>query len=306
MMPNWSCRKFLASLAAAGAAASWNDGWAALAAMHTRPIPASGERLPVIGMGLYITFNVGGDRRLRDARAGVLQAFFDAGGALVDLSPMYGSSEAVLGYGLGRVASRDRLFSATKVWTPLQSHGIRQMKTSEALWGEKRFDLFQIHNLLNWESHLETLLDWKARGRVRYIGITTSHGRRHRDFAKIMAARPIDFVQFTSNMLDREAERRLLPLAAEKGLAVIINRPFRRGGLFDRYASNPLPGWAADIGAANWAQIFLKFVVSHAAVTCAIPATSRLDHMAENMGAGLGPLPDAALRRRMLRHVESL
>ncbi|MFP6734767.1 MAG: aldo/keto reductase [Rhodospirillales bacterium] len=305
MMRYLSRRTFLVSLTAA-TAARWPGALAALPAMHTRLISAGGERLPVIGMGSYITFNVGRDRTMRDARASVLQAFFDAGGALVDSSPMYGSSEAVIGYGLGRAADRGRLFSATKVWTPLQSHGIAQMKKSETLWGEKRFDLLQIHNLLNWEAHLETLLDWKARGRVRYIGITTSHGRRHRDFEAIMAAKPIDFVQFTYNMIDRKAEQRLLPLAAEKGLAVIINRPFQRGGLFRAFASKPLPGWAKAIGADNWAQIFLKFVVSHPAVTLAIPATSRLGHMEENMGAGLGPMPDEAFRRRMARHVEGL
>jgi len=244
-----SRRTFLGSLAAA--AASWAPALAAKPAMHTRPISAGGERLPVIGMGSYITFNVGRDRAMRDARASVLQAFFDGGGRLVDSSPMYGSSEAVIGYGLGRAADRSRLFSATKVWTPLQSHGIAQMIKSETLWGEKRFDLLQIHNLLNWEAHLETLLDWKAKGRVRYIGITTSHGRRHGDFEEIMATKPIDFVQFTYNMIDRKVEQRLLPLAAEKGLGVIINRPFQRGGLFDAYASSPLPGWAKEIGAAN-------------------------------------------------------
>jgi diketogulonate reductase-like aldo/keto reductase len=298
-----SRRTFLGSLAAA---ASWAPALAAKPAMHTRPISAGGERLPVIGMGSYITFNVGRDRAMRDARASVLQAFFDGGGRLVDSSPMYGSSEAVIGYGLGRAADRSRLFSATKVWTPLQSHGIAQMIKSETLWGEKRFDLLQIHNLLNWEAHLETLLDWKAKGRVRYIGITTSHGRRHGDFEEIMATKPIDFVQFTYNMIDRKVEQRLLPLAAEKGLGVIINRPFQRGGLFDAYASSPLPGWAKEIGAANWAQVFLKFVVSHPAVTLAIPATSQLAHMEENMGAGRGPLPDAAFRRRMLADVEKL
>lgn len=299
-------RRFLKSLAAASVAVNWGGALAAPVPMLTRPIPSSGEVLPVIGMGSFVTFNVGADKAMRDARASVLQAFFDGGGRLVDSSPMYGSSEDVLGYSLGRVTDRSRLFSATKVWTSFQSRGVRQMRESEALWGEKRFDLFQIHNLLNWEAHLETLLEWKAKGRVRYIGITTSHGRRHGDFEEIMATKPIDFVQFTYNMIDRDAEQRLLPLAAEKGLAVIINRPFQRGGLFDAFAATPLPGWASDIGAANWAQVFLKFVVSHPAVTVAIPATSQLAHMAENMGAGQGPLPDAALRRRMASDVESL
>jgi len=170
------------------------------------------------------------------------------------------------------------------------------MQASEQLWGTTRFDLMQIHNLLDWEAHLETLLDWKAQGRVRYIGITTSHGRRHEELEKVMASQPVDFVQFTYNILDREAEERLLPLAAERGLAVIVNRPFRRGALFDMFERRALPEWAGEIDCANWAQFFLKFIVSHPAVTCAIPATSRVDHMRQNMGAAHGRLPDAALR----------
>ena len=225
---------------------------------------------------------------------------------MVDSSPMYGSSEAVIGWCLARIDNKAGLFSATKVWTPTQFMGIRQMEASEALWGTERFDLLQIHNLLDWEAHLETLLEWKAAGRVRYIGITTSHGRRHGDFLQVMAEQPIDFVQFTYNVLDREAEQRLLPLAAERGLAVIVNRPFRRGALFDRFAGKPLPDWAGEIDCANWAQFFLKFIVSHPAVTCAIPATSRVDHMLENMGAATGRLPDAEMRRRMIGYVESL
>ncbi len=274
--------------------------------ISTRPIPSSGERIPVLGMGTWITFNVGGSVRLRAARAAVLQSFFDRGGRMVDSSPMYGSAEEVIGDCLKRVSNPDRLFSATKIWTPLAAHGIEQMAESERLWGEDRFDLFQVHNLLNWEAHLETLKARKAAGRVRYIGITTSHGRRHGDFAESLQTQPLDFAQFTYNILDREAEARLLPLAADRGDAVIVNRPFQRGGLFERFAHHPLPGWAAEIEARNWAQFFLKFVLSHPAVTCAIPATSRLDHMAENMAAARGPLPDAAMRRRMIDHIERL
>jgi diketogulonate reductase-like aldo/keto reductase len=184
--------------------------------------------------------------------------------------------------------------------------GPGQMAQSRELWGLDRFDLMQIHNMLNWESHLETLLQDKAEGRIRYIGMTTSHGRRHDDFEQTMAEQPLDVVQFTYNILDREAEQRLLPLAAERGLAVIVNRPFRRKELFSLFERHPLPEWAAEIDCANWAQFFLKFVVSHPAVTCAIPATSRVDHMAENMGALYGRLPDAKMRARMIRYVESL
>ncbi len=264
-----------------------------------RAIPSTGERLPVIGMGSWITFNVGDDPALRAIRARVLQAFFDHGGTVIDSSPMYGSSEAVIGHCLARVDGGDRVFAATKVWTPLVSRGPAQMAASERLWGGRRFDVMQVHNLLAWEGHLETLGQWRAEERVRYVGITTSHGSRHAAFLDIMAAKPIDFVQFTYNIADREAERRLLPMAAERGLAVLVNRPFRRGQLIDAVAGRPLPGWAAEIGCENWPQVLLKFIVSHPAVTCAIPATSRVDHMLENMGAGYGPLPDAALRRRM-------
>jgi diketogulonate reductase-like aldo/keto reductase len=262
--------------------------------------------LPVIGMGSWLTFDVRDDRVLRDRRLEVLQAFFDGGGAVVDSSPMYGSSEEVIGYCLSRMADKSALFSATKVWTLFQSRGIRQMEASRRLWGADRFDLMQIHNMLDWEAHLETLVDWKAQGRVRYIGITTSDGRRHNAMAKVMAEQPIDFVQFTYNILDREAERRLLPLAAERGLAVIANRPFRRGALFDYFDRRPLPDWAREFDCANWAQFFLKFIVSHPAVTCAIPATTRVDHMRENMGAALGRLPDPETRERMIRYVEAL
>jgi diketogulonate reductase-like aldo/keto reductase len=272
----------------------------------TRTIPATGESLPAIGMGSWITFNVGDDETLRRQRLEVLRTLFQMGGTLVDSSPMYGSSEEVIGYCLREMGGTSPLFSATKVWTPFQGLGVRQMENSEALWGVTRFNLMQIHNLLDWEAHLETLLDWKAQGRVRYIGITTSHGRRHDDFESIMRTQPIDFVQFTYNIRDREAEARLLPLARERGLGVIINRPFRRGWLMDTYEKHPLPDWAAEFDCANWAQFFLKFIVSHPAVTCAIPATSRVEHMRGNMGALTGRLPDPDMRARMFRHVESL
>lgn len=299
----WTRRDILKAATALGAAA-WLPPARAAGPALTRPIPASGEPLPVIGMGSWITFNVGGDDYLRARRAEVLRAFFEGGGAVIDSSPMYGSSEAVIGDCLQRLGRSRPLFAATKVWTPLQWLGVKQMEASRELWGVERFDLMQIHNLVDWETHLETLADWKARGRVRYVGITTSHGRRHGEFERIMAGRSLDCVQFTYNILDREAERRLLPLAAERGLAVIANRPFRRGALFDYVRRRPLPDWAGEIDCANWAQFFLKFIVSHPAVTCAIPATSRVDHMRENMGAAYGRLPDPELRRRMVRYVE--
>ncbi len=301
-------RAFLTTLGAAGVAARLASGLAVAQPLPIlrKAIPASGEQIPAVGMGSWITFNVGGSKKLRDARVKVLQAFFDSGGGMVDSSPMYGSSEEVIGYCLERIENDQSLFSATKVWTVSRAMGLRQMENSEKLWGETPFDLLQIHNLLDWETHLETLTAWKEKGRVRYIGMTTSHGRRHDDLEAVMKQKPLDFVQFTYNILDREAEQRLLPLAADKGLAVIINRPFRRGALFDLFEKKPLPDWAGEIDCANWAQFFLKFIVSHPAVTCAIPATSRVDHMLENMGALKGRLPDETTRQRMIAYVEGL
>jgi diketogulonate reductase-like aldo/keto reductase len=301
-------RRFLIrTLAGLGAAALFGPGYAGTTPLAIRkPIPSSGERLPVIGMGSWLTFDVGDNVRARAVRTQVLQAFFDHGGALIDSSPMYGSSQEVIGHALAQVRNRSALFAATKVWIPGKGFGIRQMEDAGRLWGVPRFDLMQVHNLLDWETHLETLKAWKAEGRLRYIGVTTSHGRRHDDMAQVMRSEPLDFVQFTYNILDREAEKRLLPLAAERGIAVIVNRPFQRGSLFGRVRGKPLPPWAAEFDCVNWAQYLLKFVVSHPAVTCAIPATSRVDHMVENMGAGLGRLPDAAMRRRMVAHFESL
>jgi len=309
--PQMSRRRVLGALSALGAAASLRLPSAGATAPAPRPmlkkaIPATGEQVPVIGMGSWITFNVGEDEALRDQRRQVLQTFFDRGGGVVDSSPMYGSSEAVIGYCLARIANTQTLFSATKVWTPLQMLGPGQMAESRELWGVERFDLMQIHNMLSWEGHLETLLEDKKAGRIRYVGMTTSHGSRHDAFEKTMAAQPLDLVQFTYNILDREAERRLLPLAAERGLAVVINRPFRRKQLFSLFERHPLPEWAAEIDCANWAQFLLKFIVAHPAVTCAIPATSRVDHMRENMGALYGRLPDQPMRARMIRYVESL
>ena len=300
----FSRRAVLTGLGGVGLAAiGCRRASAAAAAPLTKSIPSTGERLPVVGMGSWITFDVGDDAAARAQRVEVLRAFFDAGGALIDSSPMYLTSQEVIGHCLARLPDRPALFAATKVWTMTRALGVRQMEASRQLWGVDRFDLLQVHNLLDWETHLETLVEWKAQGRVRYIGVTTSHGRRDETLEHVMTTQPIDFVQFTYNILDREAETRLLPLAAERGLAVIINRPFRRGTLFEVIGQRSLPGWAAEIGCANWAQLFLKFIVSHAAVTCAIPATSRVDHMRENMGALAGPLPDAAMRRRMLRDV---
>jgi diketogulonate reductase-like aldo/keto reductase len=292
----------------ASAGAAWFRPLSGLAhaAPITRPIPSSGERLPVVGLGTWITFNVGDDVELRDECAAVMRAFFAAGGRLIDSSPMYGSSQPVVGYGLRKLGGPAALFAADKVWTSSGSGGPEQIEQSRQYWGVKRFDLLQIHNLVNWEEHLPMLLAMKADGLVRYVGITTSEGRRHGEVQKIMASRPIDFVQITYNVLDREVEQRILPLAQDRGIAVIVNRPFRQGALIRSVERHPLPSWAGEIGATTWAQFILKFIISHPAVTCAIPATTRVEHVKENMAAASGRLPDPAMRRRMAAHVEGL
>jgi diketogulonate reductase-like aldo/keto reductase len=301
-------RRAVLGVFAAGAAAVVLRPLSALAqtAPITKPIPSSGEELPVIGLGSWITFNVGDDTELRDECAGVMQAFFAAGGRMIDSSPMYGSSQEVIGYGLKKLGRPLELFSADKVWTSSGSRGRDQTAQSRAYWGVGRFDLLQVHNLLAWEDHLATLFAMKSAGEVRYVGITTSEGRRHQEVERIMARQPIDFVQVTYNVVDREVEDRILPLAHERGIAVIINRPFQQGALIRRMQRYPLPSWAGQVGAASWAQFLLKFIVSHPAVTCAIPATSKATHVKENMGAATGQLPDAALRRRMAAHVAVL
>ena len=272
----------------------------------TRPIPSSGEALPLVGLGSWITFNVGDDRLLQDECAEVVRAFFAAGGRLIDSSPMYASSQATIGHALKKLGPQPQLFAADKVWIAAADSGPAQIERSLVDWGLARFDLLQVHNLLAWEEHLPKLFAMKAESRVRYVGITTSHGRRHDDIEQVMRTHPIDFVQVTYNVLDRDVESRILPLAQERGMAVIINRPFRQGELTRRLDGTPLPAWAADAGATSWAQLLLKFIISHPAVTCAIPATTRVGHVRENLSAANGPLPDADLRAKIAAHVGAL
>jgi diketogulonate reductase-like aldo/keto reductase len=299
-------REVLGSLAGASAAALLPELVLAQAAPLTKPIPSSGEAILVVGLGSWITFNVGDDAVARDDRTEVMRAFFEAGGRLIDSSPMYGSAQPVIGYGLEKLGHPKPLFSADKVWTSEGDEGPEQIEASRNLWGIDRFDLVQVHNLLAWEAHLDKLFAMKEAGKLRYVGITTSHGRRHDEVEKIMTAHDLDFVQLTYNMADRDAEDRLLPLATEKGIAVISNRPFRRKELIYRFEGEKLPASADEIGAKSWAQFLLKFVVSHPAITCAIPATTRVDHVRENMGVASAPLPDAALRRRMVAYIKSV
>lgn len=299
-------RRFLRALGGLVAAAGLPPPASASRGAILRPIPASGEHIPVVGLGSWITLDVGDDHRRRASRLAVVQSFLDQGGGMIDSSPMYGTAEEVIGWSLARIGNKAGLFSATKVWTVGRDEGQRQIENSRRLWGVPRLDLIHVHNLLDWPVQLETLKAMKAEGRVRYLGVTTSHGRRHAELERVMLREPLDFVQFTYNLIDREAESRLLPLARERGIAVVVNRPFRGGSLFHPVWNRPLPAWAGEIGCTNWAQYFLKFVISHPAVTCAIPATSRVDHLLENMGALHGPLPDAALRQRMAAQFERL
>jgi diketogulonate reductase-like aldo/keto reductase len=300
----FSRRRFLATLGAA-AAQAWPAFIAAQArAPIVRAIPSTGERLPAIGMGTWLTFNVKPEPAAEAPLAPVLQTFFERGGAMVDSSPMYGFSEDVIGDLLKRTG-REQLFSATKIWTLGKALGRWQLERSRKLWGVPTFDLVHIHNMVDWRTHVETLKEMKAAGAVRYIGITTSHGARHDEMEYALTHERFDFVQFTYNLSDRRVEERLLSLAAERGVAVVINRPFDGGYLFSVAGKNPLPDWAREFDCENWAQFFLKFVVSHPSVTCAIPATSKVEHLRENIGALYGRLPDAALRTRMAKHIES-
>jgi diketogulonate reductase-like aldo/keto reductase len=308
LKPNRHRRRVLRALALAGAAALLRPPIVAAQGgpVLTRPIPSSGESMPVVGLGSWITFNVGNDRVARDACADVMRDFFAAGGRMIDSSPMYGSSQAVIGYGLGKLGRPARLFSAEKVWTSSGARGREQIERSRRYWDVPRFDLVQVHNLLAWEEHLATLAAMKAAGEVRYVGITTSEGRRHHEIEEIMRRQRIDFVQITYNVLDREVESRILPLAQDRGIGVIVNRPYREGPLIRSVKRHPLPAWAAEIDCADWAQFLLKFIVAHPAVTCVIPATTSVAHVRENMGAAYGRLPDEAMRRRMAAHVERL
>ena len=304
--PKSSRRQFIKASTALGLASLIPiSAKANLGELITKAIPTTGEQIPVIGMGSWLTFDIGHEQKMRDEQCKVLAKFFELGGAMLDSSPMYGYAEEVIGHCL-KHSGNSGLFSATKVWTPLKKMGIGQIEDSFELWGIDKFDLFQIHNLVGFEKHLETLQELKANNRIRYLGVTTSHGRRHRDLEKILLNTPMDFVQLTYNVLDREVEQRLLPLAQEKGIAVIVNRPFRRGQLFDRFAHHPLPIWVRDFDCTNWAQFFLKFIVSHPAVTCAIPATTQVEHVIENMGAQQGRLPDQRVREKMLSYVSEL
>ncbi len=275
-------------------------------ALNMRTIPHSGEKLPVLGLGSWITFNVGNDPDALKNCAQVVSHFAGRGGRLIDSSPMYGSSQATIGYALRTLKDKSAIFSADKVWTSSASEAAPQIAETEKRWGVAKLDLLEVHNLERWELHLPKLFAMKAAGQLRYVGVTTSHNRRLDETEQIMRTQPIDFVQFTYNIVDREPEQRLLPLAQERGIAVITNRPFQEGELIQRLQGRPLPPWAAEIGAPTWPRFLLSYIVSHPAVTCAIPATSQVAHVEENMSAAYGTLPDAPTRKRMAAYVDSL
>jgi diketogulonate reductase-like aldo/keto reductase len=259
--------------------------------MNTRPILSSGEALPVIGCGTYIVFDQAPGNAAYALLPGVVDALLAAGGTLLDSSPMYGRAEETTGELLAASGRRSETFIATKVWTRGKSEGIRQMEASMRLLRTDRIDLMQIHNLVDWRTQLATLRDWKQSGRIRYLGITHYTSSAYAEVEAVLRSEKLDFLQINYALDDREAERRVLPLAADRGVAVIVNRPFGGGGLLRGLLDKPLPAWAAGIGCASWAQVLLKFVLSNPAVTCAIPATRRREHMQDNARAGLGELP---------------
>jgi diketogulonate reductase-like aldo/keto reductase len=271
--------------------------------MHQRKIPSSNEMLPVVGCGTWRTFDVGGKPEDRAPLAEVLKVLFEAGGSVIDSSPMYGAAEGVVGDLLAAAGTRDKAFIATKVWTSGRDNGIAQMRQSMRLLKTDRLDLMQIHNLLDWRAHLPTLRAWKADGHIRYLGVTHYTQSAHAELESVLRAEKWDFVQINYALDDRAVERSLLPLAAERGTAVIVNQPFGGGGLLRKLSSRKLPDWAGEIGCTSWAQILLKFVLANPAVTCVIPGTGKPEHMKDNVQAGLGTYPDAAMLKRMVADV---
>ncbi|MBI3528070.1 MAG: aldo/keto reductase [Betaproteobacteria bacterium] len=298
-------RLVLQALTTTGLSAAMHRSFAEAPAMAARPIPASGEMLPIVGLGTYQSFDVGGASE-RDPLKDVLRLFVQQGGKLVDSSPMYGPSESVVGDLATELGITGRLFMATKVWTSGREAGIRQMEESLRRMKVSRMDLMQIHNLLDWKTHLGTLKQWKDAERIRYIGITHYHSGAYAELERLMKTKDFDFVQFNYSIAELEAEERILPLARELGIAVIVNRPFAQASLFSRVRGKDVPAWAEEFDCKSWGQFFLKYILSHPAVTCVIPATAKPNHLLDNMMAGIGALPDAAMRRKMVAFMDSL
>lgn len=301
-------RRLLAAAAGCTILATMKNkkAFAQSSAMLKRPIPRTGEPLPVVGVGTWQTFDVEADAPERAELKEVLRLLVEGGGSVVDSSPMYGEAERVVGDLTAQLRLREKLFFATKVWTSGRESGIRQMESSFRLMRAQRMDLMQVHNLQDVAVHAKTLREWKDAGRIRYLGITHYHSGAYNQLERLVKSREWDFVQFNYSMAEREAEARLLPACAEAGVAVIANRPFSMGSLFPRVKGKPLPAWAAEFDCASWAQFFLKYILSHPAVTCAIPGTSRVAHLTDNLQGGVGRLPDARMRRRMVEHLEQM
>ena len=273
--------------------------------MLTRVIPSSGEKLPVIGVGTWQTFDVGLSDAERKPLEGVLSALAKSGGRVVDSSPMYGRSEEVIGDLTTTLHLRDQLFLATKVWTRGRQAGIESMERSFARFKTGRIDLMQVHNLVDAATHLQTMREWKAQGRFRYVGVTHYNESAFAELETVLRAEKLDFLQINYSIGEQEAENRILPLAQEKGIAVIVNRPFGGGDLFGRVRLKPLPQWAAEFDCNSWAQFFLKWIIAHLAVTCVIPATNKQEHLQDNVHGGMGRLPDAGMRARMVEYVRA-
>jgi len=271
-----------------------------------RTIPRTAEKLPAIGVGTWQTFDVGKSAPERAELQDVLRTLVEQGASVVDTSPMYGRAEGVVGDLAAELGLHPPLFIATKVWTRGEAAGIAQMEDSFRLLRAQRIDLMQVHNLVDWKTHLPTLKRWKAQGRLRHIGVTHYHSGAFNDLMAVLRTREFDFVQFNYSMAEREADQRLLPLCEELGVGVLVNRPFSQGDLFARVKGKPLPEWAAEFDCASWAQFFLKWILGHPAVTCPIPGTRRVAHLNDNLGAARGRLPDQATRRKMLAHLQTL
>jgi len=299
-------RAALKALAGAFAAAAHRYPLAAqrTQSMSSRPIPRTGERLPVVGVGTWQTFDVGPNAPERAELKEVLRLLAEHGGSVIDSSPMYGEAERVAGDLTAELGIRDRFFFATKVWTRGRDAGIRQMEESFRLMRTQRMDLMQVHNLVDVETHARTLQEWKAAGRVRYVGITHYHSGAYRDLERLVKTKEFDFVQVNLSMAEREAEDRVLPLCADTATAVLINRPFAGADLFGRVKGRKLPPWAVEIDCTTWGQFFLKWILGQPAVTCVIPGTRRTAHLSDNVQAGMGRLPDAAMRKRMLEYLQ--
>ena len=288
------------------AAAAAGAGAGTVPAIIRRRIPSDGELLPVVGLGTWRTFDVGPTPAERQPLREVLARFVALGGRVVDSSPMYGSAETVVGDLAAEQGLTSSLFVATKVWTSGREAGLAQMERSRQRLRVARLDLVQVHNLTDWETHLRTLRDWKAAGRIRYLGVTHYAASAHAELERVMRGHPLDFVQVNYSLGEREAEDRLLPLASELGIAVLVNRPYAEGALFRRVRGRPLPAWAAEVDCQSWGQYFLKWILGHPAVTCVLPATSQPAHLVDNMAAGTGIVPDGATRARMASHLDAL